>query len=228
MTGSSPATALLLHGLPDTGALYDPLVPLLEEAGVAAVAPDLPGFGSEPPLPSYSVMAYATWLEERRTADGLGRVHLVMHDIGGAVGLVWALLHPEACVSVTLVNCGLMPGYRWHWVARVCRTPIVGGAFSAVSRGRVPRAMVEFYRALDAPGVGAEMAAALFAPRDIPALVLWGERDPFLPVAYAARQRDAFPSAQVRTIPGAGHWPMRDAPAAVWPPIAEFVKSNMH
>lgn len=43
---------------------------------------------------------------------------------------------------------------------------------------------------------------------DLPALVIWGARDHFLPVRHAEQQRAAFPSAQIVIIDEAGHWPL--------------------
>jgi pimeloyl-ACP methyl ester carboxylesterase len=58
---------------------------------------------------------------------------------------------------------------------------------------------------------------------DIPALVIWGEHDVYLPAEYAARQRDAFPSADVHVLPASGHWPYADAPETVERLLVEHV-----
>jgi pimeloyl-ACP methyl ester carboxylesterase len=146
-----------------------------------------------------------------------------------------------------------MPGYRWHPVARLCRAPVLGEAFAraahpaafrfALTR-REPRglprafvdgmyrhydrgtrrAMVALYRSLPDPGQGAELAAGLLRHAlDVTVLVIWGERDPYLPSHYAARQRDAFPHADVHVIEGSGHWPHIDNPAVVEPLVAGFL-----
>ena len=74
------------------------------------------------------------------------------------------------------------------------------------------RAVLRLYRSVaDVAGDAAELARAL-APHDLPALVLWGRHDPYLPAALAARQREAFPSAAVHVLDGSGHWPFADAP----------------
>jgi pimeloyl-ACP methyl ester carboxylesterase len=49
-------------------------------------------------------------------------------------------------------------------------------------------------------------------PLDRPTLVIWGRHDPYLPVALAERQREAFPSARVEVLDGSGHWPFADDP----------------
>lgn len=56
----------------------------------------------------------------------------------------------------------------------------------------------------------------------VPALIVWGLRDPVLTPAYLARWRRLLPGAQVHAIPDAGHLVLEDAAEAV-PLIAEFL-----
>jgi hypothetical protein len=56
---------------------------------------------------------------------------------------------------------------------------------------------------------GREQAAVLRA-RSRPALVIWGEKDPFIPPEHAERQREAFPDARVEIFSDSGHWPLVD------------------
>ncbi len=161
-------------------------------------------------------------------------------------------MNPDALASVTLIDTGILPGYRWHRLARIWRTPVLGELFQATAtrrafrfllnrnepRGlprpfveemydhygkRTRRAVLALYRATDDPGAAGEQFAALMAPRDIPALVIWGEHDAYLPASYATRQRDAFPSAEVHVLPASGHWPFADAPETVERLLVEFL-----
>ncbi len=43
-----------------------------------------------------------------------------------------------------------------------------------------------------------------------PALVIWGARDPYVPVEHARQQRVGFPRARIRIFKGSGHWPFAD------------------
>ena len=43
-----------------------------------------------------------------------------------------------------------------------------------------------------------------------PSLVLWGERDPYLPTKFAQAFADALPGSEMDLVPGAGHWPWID------------------
>jgi pimeloyl-ACP methyl ester carboxylesterase len=75
------------------------------------------------------------------------------------------------------------------------------------------RAILRLYRSADpsrlaAAGLGLEELAA-------PALVLWGELDPWLAPELAKRYGQRLPRAEVEVIEGAGHWPWLDRPQLV-------------
>lgn len=52
--------------------------------------------------------------------------------------------------------------------------------------------------------------------------VIWGEEDTWLPVEQAERVRDRVPGAELRIVPGGGHFLPEDAPGAVGRLLAEF------
>lgn len=51
-------------------------------------------------------------------------------------------------------------------------------------------------------------------PIDLPAIVLWGDRDPLFPATWSAAAAESFPQAEVRILEGAGHFLPLEAPAA--------------
>jgi pimeloyl-ACP methyl ester carboxylesterase len=74
--------------------------------------------------------------------------------------------------------------------------------------------------------VGRRHANAL-RPLDRPALVIWGAHDPYIPVAWAARQREAFPSAEIAVLDDSGHWPFADDPEAVGRLVEPFLRGTV-
>jgi pimeloyl-ACP methyl ester carboxylesterase len=245
---------VFVHGNPGSADDWERLVAAAGSAGRRAVAFDLPDFGETvaPAGFEHDVPGYAAFLDEALRELGVERVHLVLHDFGGPIGLVWAMSHPEALASLTAIDTGLLPGYRWHVLARVWRTPLAGEALQASAsrpffrflvnlqepRGlprefvekmydhydsRTRRAVLKLYRATPDPGGMSENLIELFRPRDVPALVIWGEHDAYLPSSYAHRQREAFPSADVHVLPVSGHWPYADAPETVERLLVEFL-----
>jgi pimeloyl-ACP methyl ester carboxylesterase len=57
--------------------------------------------------------------------------------------------------------------------------------------------------------------------------VIWGRRDPYVPVAHAEGQRDAFPDARIVILEDSGHWPYADNPQAVLDEILPFLKKQV-
>jgi pimeloyl-ACP methyl ester carboxylesterase len=245
---------VFVHGNPGSADDWERLVAASAGIGRRALALDLPDFGETeaPPGFEHTVPGYATFLAEALDRLGVERVHLVLHDFGGPIGLVWTAMHPDALASVTLIDTGVLPGYRWHRLARIWRTPLVGEIFQATAtrrafrsllnrnepRGLPPefidqmydhydrrtrKAVLALYRATDDPGSAATELIQLMAPRDVPALVIWGGHDAYLPSSYAARQREAFPSADVNVLPASGHWPYADDPETVERLLTEFL-----
>jgi pimeloyl-ACP methyl ester carboxylesterase len=233
---------VFVHGNPGSHEDFRELV--LRVAPFArGVAPTLPGFGraDKPRSFDVSIDGYAAHLEAQLDALGVRRAHLVLHDLGGPWGLEWALRRPDAFASVLLIGTGVLLGYRWHALARIWQTPVIGEAFMALStragfrflvrRGQekpLPRAFVdrmydEFdpatrrtvlrtYRAMRHVQRWSADAAPRLRALDRPALVLWGLHDPYLPVDLADRQREAFPGARSVTLPHSAHWPFADDP----------------
>ncbi len=261
----SPEAVVFLHGNPGSADDWEGLIAAvagaLPEGGAAhprrALAFDLPDFGETVATEGFehSVLSYAQFMDAALAALGVQRVHLLVHDFGGPIGLVWAAGHFDRVASITLIDIGILPGYRWHRMARIWRTPVLGELMQAITfrsgfrRGvaasepsglprefldrmydqydrRTKRAVLELYRATDEPGAAAAEMAAYMAPHDIPALVIWGEHDAYLPSSYATRQRDAFPSAEVHVLPASGHWPFADSPEIVQRLLVTFLDSQ--
>jgi pimeloyl-ACP methyl ester carboxylesterase len=61
---------------------------------------------------------------------------------------------------------------------------------------------------------------------EIPAFVLWGEDDAFLPAELAERLGDALPWSSVALLPGCGHFLLEDAPETVGPLIVQWLRTR--
>ncbi|MGA2963517.1 MAG: alpha/beta hydrolase [Candidatus Korobacteraceae bacterium] len=92
------ATLFLLHGLPSSSRMFEPLFARLSDR-YHLVAPDYPGFGhSDWPDPkqfAYTFDHYAEIMNHFTDALGISRYTLYMQDYGGPVGFRMALAHPE-------------------------------------------------------------------------------------------------------------------------------------
>jgi len=147
---------LLLHGLPSSSRMFEPLFSRLSDR-YHLIAPDYPGFGhSDWPDPkkfAYTFDHYAEIMHHFAEAMGLRRYTLYMQDYGGPVGFRMALAHPdriEALIVQDAVahNEGL--GANWKTRRAFCRSrrqleraahkPLVAGDHAdAPCRGRPER-----------------------------------------------------------------------------------------
>ncbi|HEX4187918.1 MAG TPA: alpha/beta hydrolase [Solirubrobacteraceae bacterium] len=261
--GSSPAieagprdareAVVFVHGNPGSSSDWTALVEATGELG-RAVAVDMPGFGGAgaPAGFGYDVSAYADFLGGALEQLEIERAHLVLHDFGGPFGLLWGVGHPQAWASVVLINIGVLPGYRWHSMAKNWRRPVVGELVQAwiprpawrrtmqkSSPRGLPAAFVDkmyddydretrrtvlrLYRNTPDPGTTAAELGGAIAELHKPALVIWGAADPFIGVEYAERQREFFDVQDVVVLKDSSHWPFQDDPEAVERALLPFL-----
>ncbi|PCJ65390.1 MAG: hypothetical protein COA73_02640 [Candidatus Hydrogenedentota bacterium] len=106
--------ALMLHGWPTSAHLWRNILPIVGEKK-RAIAIDLPGYGlsDKPPDTRYSFIYYEKILEGFMEEMGITKIDLVVHDLGGPVGIFWALRHPEKVRSLVLLNTLVYPEMSW-------------------------------------------------------------------------------------------------------------------
>jgi len=244
------APVLYVHGVPTSG---DDWLPFLARTG--GLAPDLIGFGrsGKGGQNDYSLEGLARFVE--RFLDEVvrvERVRLVVHD-WGAAALAFAQRHPERVERLVIVDAiPLLPGYRWHRVARLWRTPLVGElamgltarrtleralrpAFAeAVPTGFVDaalrhfdqgtqRAILRLYRS--APEELLAASGRGLSSLSMPALIVWGARDPYISPRFGDRYAEELSDAQVVCVEDAGHWPWLDRPDLI-DRIATFLEES--
>ena len=112
----SGRTILLLHGNPTSSFLWRDVIPHVEDLG-RCIAPDLIGMGDSDKLPASGPNHY-TFAEHRRYLDAfllglgltaVGRIILVVHDWGSALGFDWARRHPQAVDGIAYMEAIVAP-----------------------------------------------------------------------------------------------------------------------
>lgn len=105
VAGSGPPL-LLLHGFPQTRAMWRPLVPALAER-FTVVCPDLRGYGQSSKPLTMEEMSFRLMSEDMvalMASLGHGRFQVAGHDRGGRVAHRMALDHPDRVASLTLMD----------------------------------------------------------------------------------------------------------------------------
>jgi pimeloyl-ACP methyl ester carboxylesterase len=242
--GGEGAPAVFVHGNPTHS---EDWMPILERMGGPGLAIDLPGFGrSGRPDPSrfeYSMYAYALFLESALRELAVREHSLVVHDWGG-LALIAAQRRPELMRRIVVINAvPLLPGYRWHRLARIWRTRGLGElstmgwsrALAALALreargdwGAWPPEFVDMiwdhldqgtFRAIlrlyrSAPEAELAAAGRRLGELDAPALVVWGQQDRYLPPRFGRDYADVL-NAELLELSGVGHWPWREDPSVI-------------
>jgi pimeloyl-ACP methyl ester carboxylesterase len=247
---------VFVHGNPGSLHDWERLLPAAGEHG-RAIALDMPGFGEadRPKDFDYTIEGYSHHLGAALEQLGVQRAHLVLHDFGGPWGLHWAASDPGRYGSATLIDTGVMAGYKWHAMAKIWRTPGLGELFFAMGNRRVARAALKrgqprplpeeafelFYRANKDKGTQRAILRLYRAskPSDIealsgplreaerPTLVVWGAHDPYIKLEQAEKQKLTFPEAEIVVLGESGHWPMWDAPEELEAAVIPFLARQL-
>lgn len=165
-------------------------------------------------------------------------ITLVTTDFGAHYGLAFAAKYPELLRGIAISNVNFFHDYQWHTFAKMYRVPVLGELLLAsASRSMlsktlksvapnlpdsyinssydigfgsasVRKTILRMYRARaskDFIGWEDRMVKTL---EQKPAIVLWGDQDPFITPAYG----DRFGKAEVHHFKDYSHWLPLEAP----------------
>jgi pimeloyl-ACP methyl ester carboxylesterase len=226
--------AVLVHGFSVPSYIWDPTFAALRDAGYRVIRYDLYGRGmSDRPDADYDGAFYDRQLDELlKSLKVDGKIDLFGLSFGGYVSAHYASTHPQRVRSLTLVDpSNSPPVISWQLA-----TPLLGrylfqtGAVPTMADNQSSdflhpeqfpgwadryRPQMEFYgfgRALYRSRVSLskenfDAIYANIAKAGTPVHLVWGKQDPVIPVAQAARIRQAIPTLEYREIDQSGHLP---------------------
>jgi len=236
---------LLVHGITTYSFIWRRIIPLLSKDH-DVIAVDLLGCGeSDKPLNvSYAIKDHAERLYEFITKLGLGKFHFVGHDLGGGMGQIFAVRHPERLSDLTLINTVAYDFWPVQPIIAL-RTPIVRqllmasfdlGTFKLVvkkgiyHKERVTNELMDlFMRPMQTrEGRKAFMHFAkcldnhnLMEIEDalrglkIPVLIIRGDADPYLGATISEKLHREIPGNRLVRIPTGGHFVQEDEPERI-------------
>ena len=244
-------TKVLVHGNPETKAVWRLLIAALAERGIDDVVTlDIPGFGA--PIPdgfAGTAEAYGVWLAEALEALD-GPVDLVGHDWGAGHVLGIVAERPDLVRSWAVDIIGLAhPDYVWHDAAQGWRTPDVGEEMVAGMAAAGLEDKIALFESFGmpndiatdvAPWVNDDMAASILTlyrsadPEDLqaladrvvaaddrPGLALSALDDPYVSADLAPATAERL-GAKLVELAGQGHWWMLEDPDPAADALAEF------
>jgi haloalkane dehalogenase len=186
---------LLLHGEPTWSFLYRTVIPILADAGLRVIAPDLIGFGRSDKPADVADHGYARHVEWVRSFafDGLGLrgATVVGHDWGGLIGLRLATENEGRIARIVATNTGLPTGDQqmpevWLRFREAVRTAPALDVARMVRNGCRTVLSPEVLDAYDAPFPDESYKAG---PRAMPSLVPTTPDDPASGANRAAWRR---------------------------------------
>lgn len=233
-------TIVMVHGVPETDAIWWPLVEQLGRDDVVLLSP--PGFGAPVPDEFGSTHSeYRDWLETELSRFS-EPVDLVGHDWGGGHVVNLVMHRPELVRSWVSDVLGIFDAeYVWHDLAQAWSTPgageelvaaMLGGTLAeritqaegmgmptevaaAVAAGQddaMGRAILTLYRSTAQP-VAAELGRGLERLAVRPGLAILATEDHFVGTDEMRRRTAGRAGARVEVLEGLGHWWMLEDPA---------------
>ncbi len=239
-------TAVFVHGVPETPAVWDGLLAALDRADTVALS--LPGFDSARPAGFGATMdEYAGWLaaELKRMGDP---VDLVGHDWGGLLAVRMVSTRPGLVRSWVTDAAGIGDvEFEWHDFAKIWQTPKAGEDFWAQQLAASTEERAGVFQMFGVPEEPArDLASHLnrtmadcildlyrsavdvgrqwgpdFAAIPVPGLAVIPSEDPFLNAASATTAA-ARAGAKTVALDGFGHWWMLQDPARAATVLREF------
>jgi pimeloyl-ACP methyl ester carboxylesterase len=163
---------------------------------------------------------------------------LVLISSGGLGRTVHPLLRGAALPLAEVVTAGLGHGARAAGLvlgpalrlARVSPSDEqreVGRSLQSLASGETRAAFHATLRAV----VGAEgqrvfAGDRLYLAQAVPTLILWGERDPVIPVGHGRRAHAAMPGSRLVVLPAVAHFPPLETPDAVVAELRDFLATT--
>jgi pimeloyl-ACP methyl ester carboxylesterase len=242
---------LLLHGFGASLQAWDGWAPALEK-NLRVLRIDIPGFGLSGPAVNQDYSDAADVARVIALLDQLGVQQVIMagHSMGGRIAWNLAASHPERVSQLVLLApdgfpdpnaksdktyevpalLGLMQYSLPQWALRM------GGVAPAFADNSqlTPQMMQRYHDMMLAPGVRTALLERMRQTRNsdpvarlqsiqVPVLLLWGEKDAFIPASNAQDYLKAMPQAKLVTLPGVGHVLHEEAPQASVQVVRDFL-----
>lgn len=255
MIDSGSGTAVVfIHGIGASMYAWRHALPAIAAAGYRVIAFDNRGSGfSGKPAHGYRNAECAHLVLALLDSLRISSAVLVGHSMGGAIAAEVALTNPQRVRGLVLIDAAGY-GVRWPGVLKLARWPFVG-AIATSFRGRWITARIlrstfadpskvteadvdQYYAPVTDPNFGRALRGVLREFRfdslggrlrtvQVPALILWGDADRWIPVQDGAKFAWELPRSAFVVVPRTGHNAPEESPDEVNRSLLEFLKTGL-
>lgn len=229
--GAKPPTVVLFHGLGASSTSFHPVIPELRRL-YRVIVPDLPGCGFSRPPPGRDFLPFTELVDvaERFVARVAPRgAYLAGNSMGGWIAAKVAARRPGLVRGLALLNPGgpalraedwvdfvriLLAeerGVMGEWLQRMFHKPPLFMRFFTRDFRRIMRgpSVAQLMASLQAEDFLSEEEVTLVR---CPAVLVWGERDRFLPEGCRTFYLKKLAGVRYEPIPDCGHCPQLECP----------------
>ncbi len=236
----SGAVLLLLHGTASNLHTWREWTDTLKTR-YRIIRVDLPGFGLSGPTKErdYSMAAYSRFLDRFLDALHIDSCAIAGNSLGGQIAWNYALDQPRRVRRLVLIDASGLPAQGSPSLGfRLARTPILSKLMLRISPKPLFRKSLEevygepdlvtdslvnsyftsmlregnrqaFIDRANTPFIDRSDELAQIA---VPTLILWGERDRWIPLEHGYNFERKIPDAELMVYPGVGHVPHEEVP----------------
>lgn len=214
------------------------------------------GFSAKPEKRefAYTPDAFITALADFVKALELQRFSLVVQGFLGSVGIQYALRHADQIASLVIINTPISTTAKLPWKMQQLGLPLAGDVFTqdpllvdrtleGGSRYQIADADLDVYRQpflkssaagrslmttvrnLQLPQSMAEIESGLQQWQQ-PTLIIWGMKDPWLPLSMAQHSVSAMQDAEIIQLQNVGHYPQEHYYDTILADLLPFVRRS--
>jgi 2-hydroxy-6-oxonona-2,4-dienedioate hydrolase len=248
----NPRHILFIHGLGSSSIVWRDIPQALSEQ-FHTICVDLIGFGgSDKPLLNYTISYFSQFVKSFLRQIGINdsdKVTIIGHSLGGYIAADYAIENKEQIEKLVLIDSSGMldrptslleqyldaametdPISRYSKVKKVFEglmsqpfrlLPIIIDMFiSVIEKPGAKHAFESAFRNSTATSINMERLEKI---KDLPCLIIWGEKDDLIPLEHIDRFRQILKDPETIVIDDAGHSPFVEKTAIVYQKLLTFL-----
>ncbi|MEO0897601.1 MAG: alpha/beta hydrolase [Bacteroidota bacterium] len=244
---------LLLHGTGASLHTWDAWVEEMQQ-DFRVLRLDMPAYGLTGPHPDqkYEPEDYVEVIHDFLLKLGVDSLFIGGNSFGGNISWHYAYEHPERVKKMILVDASGFPQETIPSVIRLARNPMLKGIMRWVTpkffirnrlkevyaqKDRITDETVDRYFDLqlregnrqafiDRAAGAFSVQTGLLKTITVPTLIMWGEKDTWIPLDHAYKFNEYLVNSQIITYPDGGHIPMEELPLQTAVDAKDFLRGG--